>query len=66
MKLRRSAVGSRLTQGVFLGKLGSPLKMLDQLDQEHWYQSSEDCAKYARETFAQDRALIEHLGLLAK
>ncbi len=42
------------------------LKMLDQLDQELWYQSSEDYAKYARETFAQDRALIERLGLLAK
>jgi tripartite-type tricarboxylate transporter receptor subunit TctC len=42
------------------------LKMLDQLDQELWYQSSEDYAKYARETFAQERALIERLGLLAK
>lgn len=42
------------------------LKMLDQLDQELWYQSSEDYAKYARDTFAQDRALIERLGLLAK
>ncbi len=28
--------------------------------------SSEDYAKYARETFARDRALIERLGLLAK
>ncbi|MBI4293605.1 MAG: tripartite tricarboxylate transporter substrate binding protein [Betaproteobacteria bacterium] len=42
------------------------LKMLDQLDQVLWYQSSEDYAKFARETFAQDRALIERLGLLAK
>jgi len=42
------------------------LKILDQLDQEPWYQSSEDYARYARETFAQDRALIERLGLLAK
>jgi tripartite-type tricarboxylate transporter receptor subunit TctC len=42
------------------------LRMLDQLDQEPWYQSSEDYAKYARDTFAQDRALIERLGLLAK
>jgi hypothetical protein len=40
--------------------------MLDQLDQELWYQSSEDYAKFARDTFAQDRALIERLGLLAK
>ena len=55
-----------MTHRLILCKLGSPLKMLDQLDQEHWYQSSEDCAKYAREAFAQERALIERLGLLAK
>jgi tripartite-type tricarboxylate transporter receptor subunit TctC len=42
------------------------LKVLDQLDQEVWYQSSEDYAKYARETFQKERALIERLGLLAK
>jgi tripartite-type tricarboxylate transporter receptor subunit TctC len=42
------------------------LKVLDQLDQEPWYQSSEDYARYAKETFAKDRALIERLGLLAK
>jgi tripartite-type tricarboxylate transporter receptor subunit TctC len=42
------------------------LKVLDQLDQELWYQSSEDYAKYARETFQKERALIERLGLLAK
>ncbi len=41
-------------------------KILEQLDQELWYQSSEDYAKFARETFHQDRALIERLGLLAK
>jgi hypothetical protein len=29
-------------------------------------QSSEDYAKYARDTFARERALIERLGLLAK
>jgi len=42
------------------------LKVLDQLDQELWYQSSEDCAKFAREAFARDRGLIEPPGLLAK
>src|SRR5467141_810789 len=42
------------------------LKVLDQLDQELWYQSSEDYAKYARETLQKERALIERLGLLAK
>ncbi len=41
-------------------------KILDRLDQELWYQSSEDYVKFARETFQQDRALIERLGLLAK
>ena len=66
MKMRRSAGGSRLTHRLILCKLGSPLKMLDQLDQELWYQSSEDYAKYTREAFAQERALVERLGLLAK
>lgn len=42
------------------------LKMLDQLDQEPWYQSSEDYLKYAQETYRSERALIERLGLLAK
>ena len=42
------------------------LKVLEQLDQELWYQSSEDYAKYARETLQRERALIERLGLLAK
>jgi tripartite-type tricarboxylate transporter receptor subunit TctC len=42
------------------------LKVLEQLDQEPWYQSSEDYARYARETFQKERALIERLGLLAK
>jgi tripartite-type tricarboxylate transporter receptor subunit TctC len=41
-------------------------KVLDQLDQELWYRSSEDYARYARETFQKERALIERLGLLAK
>jgi len=42
------------------------LKVLDQLDQEYWYQSSEDYARYARATLQNERALIERLGLLAK
>jgi tripartite-type tricarboxylate transporter receptor subunit TctC len=41
-------------------------KVLDQLDQELWYQSSDDYARYARETYQKERALIERLGLLAK
>ena len=40
--------------------------MLDQLDQELWYRSSEDYAKYAREDLKHERAVIERLGLLSK
>ncbi len=42
------------------------LKMLDQLDQEYWYQSSEDFAKWAAEELQVARQLIERVGLLAK
>jgi tripartite-type tricarboxylate transporter receptor subunit TctC len=41
-------------------------KVLDQLDQELWYQSSDDYASFARDTLRKERALIERLGLLAK
>ncbi|HEY6863831.1 MAG TPA: tripartite tricarboxylate transporter substrate-binding protein, partial [Burkholderiales bacterium] len=41
-------------------------KVLDQLDQELWYRSREDYAKYAREDLQQERAVIERLGLLSK
>jgi len=41
-------------------------KVLDQLDQELWYQSSDDYAAFARETLKKERAVIERLGLLAK
>lgn len=41
-------------------------KVLDQLDQELWYRSSEDFAKYASEAFQRERALIVRPGLLAK
>ncbi len=42
------------------------LEVLDQLNQDLWYRSGEDYAKWARETFAKDKALIERLGLSAK
>ncbi len=42
------------------------LKTLAQLDQPHWYKSSEDYAKWAAETFKAERATIERLGLLVK
>ena len=42
------------------------LKLLAQLDQPAWYQSSADYAKYAAETFKAERATIERVGLLLK
>jgi tripartite-type tricarboxylate transporter receptor subunit TctC len=41
-------------------------KVLDQLDQELWYRSSEDYARYARETFPKERALVQRLGMLVQ
>jgi tripartite-type tricarboxylate transporter receptor subunit TctC len=41
-------------------------KVLAQLDQVHWYKSSEEYARWAAETFVSERALVERLGLLAK
>jgi tripartite-type tricarboxylate transporter receptor subunit TctC len=41
-------------------------KVLEQLDQDVWYKNSEDYAKWARETFASERALINRLGLAPK
>jgi tripartite-type tricarboxylate transporter receptor subunit TctC len=42
------------------------MKTLQQLDQLHWYKSSEDYAKWAAETLKAERATIERVGLLAK
>ena len=42
------------------------LELLEQLNQDLWYRSGEDYAKWARETFAKDKVLIERLGLAAK
>ena len=42
------------------------LEVLAQLNQDLWYRSGDDYAKWARETFAKDKALIERLGLAAK
>jgi tripartite-type tricarboxylate transporter receptor subunit TctC len=39
------------------------LKVLEKYNQPVWYQSSEDYAKFARETFERERKLIERLGL---
>jgi tripartite-type tricarboxylate transporter receptor subunit TctC len=42
------------------------LKTLEQLDQDYWYKSSDEFARWAAQTYAADRALIERVGLLAK
>ena len=42
------------------------LELLDQLNQDLWYRSGDDYAKWARETYAKDKVLIERLGLAAK
>ncbi len=42
------------------------LELLEQLNQDPWYRSGDDYAKWAAETFAKDKALIERLGLAAK
>ena len=42
------------------------LKVLATLDQPAWYQSSQDYAKWAAETFKAERNTIERVGLLAK
>jgi tripartite-type tricarboxylate transporter receptor subunit TctC len=42
------------------------LALLDELNQDLWYRSGEDYARWARETFVKDKVLIERLGLAAK
>lgn len=42
------------------------LEVLAQLNQAAWYRSGSDYAKWAAETFARDKKLIERLGLAAK
>jgi tripartite-type tricarboxylate transporter receptor subunit TctC len=42
------------------------LAALEKYDQELWYRSSEDYAKYARETFAAERATMERLKAQSK
>ena len=41
-------------------------KTLQQLDQLHWYKSSEDYRRWAAETLASERVTIERVGLLVK
>ena len=41
-------------------------ELLDTLNQDLWYKTSEEYAGWAKATYASERALIERLGLLAK
>jgi len=41
-------------------------ELMEQLNQDVWYRSGDDYAKWARDTFARDKLLIERLGLAAK
>ena len=42
------------------------LEVLEQLNQDLWYRSGEDYAKWAAETYAKDKVLIKRLGLAGK
>ena len=39
------------------------LKVLDLLDQEPWYKSTDDYSKWIKETFPKEKALIDRLGM---
>ncbi|GLS93132.1 hypothetical protein GCM10007918_04230 [Piscinibacter gummiphilus] len=41
-------------------------EVMAQLNQEVWYRSGDDYARWARETYVKDKRLIERLGLAAK
>ena len=41
-------------------------EMMEQLNQEVWYRSSDVYAKWVRETYVKDKVLIQKLGLAAK
>jgi tripartite-type tricarboxylate transporter receptor subunit TctC len=58
----------KVLHDVFKKSLEDPqyLKVLATLDQPAWYQSSEDYAKWAAQTFKAERATIERVGLLLK
>jgi tripartite-type tricarboxylate transporter receptor subunit TctC len=58
----------KILHDAFKRSLDDPeyLKLLAQLDQPAWYQSSEAYAKWAAEAFKAERGTIERVGLLAK
>ena len=42
------------------------LELLASLNQDLWYKNSDDYAKWARDTYAKEKRLIDKLGLAAK
>jgi tripartite-type tricarboxylate transporter receptor subunit TctC len=58
----------RVLHDAFRRSLDDPeyLKVLATLDQPAWYQSSENYAKWAADTFKAERTTIERVGLLTK
>ena len=42
------------------------LELLDQLNQDLWYRTGDEYAKWARDQYARDKLLIDRLGLAAK
>ncbi len=42
------------------------MELMAQLNQDIWYRSGDDYAKWARDQFAKDKSLIDRLGLAAK
>ncbi len=58
----------RILHDAFKKGMEDPIhvKMLGQLDQELWYRNSEDYTRYARETYAEQRVILEKLGLAQK
>ena len=59
---------SKVLHDAFKRAMDDPehLKVLQQLEGVYWYQSGEEYAKWAAETFKSERATIERVGLLAK
>jgi tripartite-type tricarboxylate transporter receptor subunit TctC len=41
-------------------------ELMEQLNQEVWYRTGDEYQRWARDTYAKDKALIERLGLAAK
>jgi len=58
----------RILHDAFKQALFSPrsMEVMQQLNQEPAYRSSEDYRKWAQATYIKDKSLIEHLGLMAK